>query len=76
MAASITTAATTLEGQIFETVCAAQALEYAIPEASRPNQVTIALDTEARTITLSATFEATVVNTGSDLKFTPVAYLP
>lgn len=76
MAAAITTTATTLEGQLFEVVSAVQAAELAQPEASRPNRVTVAFDTEAETVAIGITFDVTMTRAGSNLTFAPVAYLP
>jgi hypothetical protein len=61
MAAAITTTATTLEGQAFEIVQALQILELAIPEADRPNQVTIDTDYEALTAALAVTIPISFV---------------
>lgn len=76
MAASITLASTTAEGQIFELANGLQALEYAQPEASRPNRVSVTVDTEGKSIAIAVTLDATLTPTGSDLKISPVPYLP
>lgn len=76
MAASITTTATTLEGQLFEIVNAVQDLELAQPEATRPNRVTIAYDTEALTVTMGVTMNINSTSSGGNRSFSPVPYLP
>lgn len=76
MAAAITTTSTTLEGQLFEVANAVQAAELALPEASRPNRITIGYDTETLTVTISANFNVNNVVSGSQSTFSPVAYLP
>lgn len=77
MAAPILTTATTLEGQAFEIFQALQAAEFAQPEAARPNRATIAVDFEARSISLTATFDAgmTTAETGIQ-QIVAVPYLP
>lgn len=76
MAASIVTTSVTAEGQIFELANKLQELEHAIPEASRPNRVTVTLDTEGRTIAIAVALDAVIAPVGADLKVTPIAYLP
>jgi hypothetical protein len=76
MAAAITTTATTLEGQAFEILNALQDTELAQPEATRPNRVTVAYDTEALTVTLGLTMNITPSSAGGSRTFTPLAYLP
>jgi len=76
MAAAIPTTATTLEGQMWEVANRIQNAELALPEAERPNAVTIGIDREANTITVTATFDATTtVNASGQLVIEPVAYL-
>lgn len=76
MAASITTVSTTLEGQVFETAQKLQQLELAVPEISRPNRITINPDLEAKTVTVSITFETVIsTNTNGQLVIAPVSYL-
>ena len=55
MAASVTTTATTLEGQAFEIAQRLQTLELASSGDPIPNQVTIDPDFEAGTIAISIT---------------------
>lgn len=55
MAAPIDSVATSLEGQLFEMANAVQSRELSIPEADRPNNVTVALDTEGGLVTIAAT---------------------
>lgn len=76
MAASITTSATTLEGQLIEIVKAMQVAELAIPEATRPNRVTIDADYEASTLTVTGSLQFTLSGTAGAITVTPVAYLP
>lgn len=59
MAAPISSVATTLEGQLFEMANAVQARELSMPEADRPNNVTVALDTEGGLVTIAATVPVT-----------------
>lgn len=72
MAAPITTTATSLEGQLFEVIQAMQLLELAIPEAERPDQVTIAPDFEGLTATLTGTIPITFA-TGANGKMEVLA---
>lgn len=76
MAAAVTTSASTLEGQLFEVANAMQDAELLQPEATRPNRVTIAYDTEALTVTIGVTMNVSSSSTGGSRSFSPVAYLP
>ncbi|MFB2879645.1 hypothetical protein [Floridanema aerugineum] len=76
MAAAITTTSTTLEGQLFEVANALQASELALPEASRPNRISIAYDTENLGVTISVNFSVNNTVSGSQSTFSPIAYLP
>lgn len=76
MAAPITTSATTLEGQLVEVAKALQEAELAIPDVNRPNNVSVGLDPETLTITVTGTLEATLSGAGGSVTLAPVAYLP
>jgi hypothetical protein len=76
MAAAIPTTSLTLEGQLFEIANLLQIAELAIPEASRPNRVSIAYNTETLSVDITASFSVTNSVAGSNSTFSPVAYLP
>jgi hypothetical protein len=77
MAASITTTGTSVEKQLFEVAGAMQALETAAAAADPEfvPLVTLAIDAEANTVTVTATLPAIVTSTGGVLAFTPDEYL-
>lgn len=60
MALPIASTADSLEGQVFETAQALQAAELAEPAATRPNNVSIGIDTEASQISITATLPVTL----------------
>ena len=61
MAASIATVGDSLESQVLETVLALQLQELAQPAATRPNNVSVAVDTEAQQVSLTVTMPVAVV---------------
>jgi hypothetical protein len=77
MAAAIVTTATTAEKQLFEVAGAMQELEVtaAIADPAFTPLVTLAIDAEGQTVTVTATLPAIVTSTGGILSFTPDAYL-
>jgi hypothetical protein len=77
MAAPITTTATTAEAQLFEIAGAIQALETteATNDPTFEPALTLAIDAEGGTVTVTATLPATVTSTGGVLTFTPTPYL-
>ncbi|NET03081.1 MAG: hypothetical protein F6K61_21550 [Sphaerospermopsis sp. SIO1G1] len=76
MAAAVTTSATTIEAQVFEVVQNMQLLELAIPEDTRPNQVTIDPDTEAQTVTMTVTVPITnTIGAGGKMETSAGEYL-
>lgn len=77
MAASIPTTGTSVEKQLFEVAGAMQELEIAAAAADPAFEplVTLAIDAEANTVTVTATLPATVTSTGGVLSFTPADYL-
>ena len=74
MAASIQTTADTLEGQLVEIATEMQKLELASSTQPQPDNVSVNLDTNAQTIGINATLNATF-NSGSTVSMEPVAYL-
>lgn len=79
MAASIATTALTLEGQILQTATRLQLAELAYNTANPDtpvNNVVIASDVEAGTVTITATLPATFSDDAGALKATADAYLP
>lgn len=75
MSAAITSTATHLPGQFFEISRALQAAELALPEATRPNNITIAVDTEAGSVTISATVPVVLGGSGGVISYTASDYL-
>jgi hypothetical protein len=75
MAASITTTATTLEGQFIELAGEIQEKELLMPEASRPNRIQIEPDPDALTITITAEIPATFNATGGTISLVAGSYL-
>ncbi|MDZ8136323.1 MAG: hypothetical protein RM049_13605 [Nostoc sp. DedQUE04] len=77
MAASVTTVATTLEGQLWEVAVRAQIAELAIDPADRPNNIQTSIDTENQLVTITFSAPATFsVSAAGALVATPTAYLP
>lgn len=80
MAASITTTATTLEGQLIEVAQAIEVRERAYntanPTLPQVNNVSLSLDPENAQIAVSINLAATVTGTGGSVSMAPVAYLP
>lgn len=79
MAAAITTTATSVEKQLFEVAGKMQELEVAATAADTTGEfeqlLTIAIDAEGGTVTITATLPATIASTGGVLSFTPEDYL-
>lgn len=76
MAASVQTNSTSLEGQLWELAVKAQLAELAVPEETRPNNVTTTVDIDAGTIAVTFTTPATFsVNADGSLKVIPTPYL-
>jgi hypothetical protein len=80
MAAAITTTATTLEGQFIEVAQAIEVKERAYnlanPTLAQAQSVSLSLDPENASISVSATMAATVGGTGGQVSMSPTAYLP
>jgi hypothetical protein len=77
MAASVTTVATTLEGQLWEVAVRAQIAELAIPVETRPNNIQTSIDTENQLVTITFSAPATFgISATGALVATPTAYLP
>lgn len=79
MAASVATTATTLEAQLLQTATRVQIAEraYNVANPDTPvNNVTIATDAEAGTVTITATLPATFSDSAGALQATVDAYLP
>lgn len=77
MAAPVTTTATSAEAQLFEVAGAIQQLELAEAETNPEFTplLTLAIDAEANTVTITATLPATVTSTAGTLAFSPTPYL-
>jgi hypothetical protein len=78
MAAPITHTATTLEGQLVETLQALEGLEKtynAANPAATKNQVSISVDPEVGSISGSFTLGCVVSGAGGNLSFATTAYL-
>lgn len=77
MAAAIVTTGTSVEKQLFEVAGAIQELETAaaLTDPEFVANLTLAIDAEANTVTVTATLPATVTSTGGVLSFTPAEYL-
>lgn len=77
MAAPISTTATSAEKQLFEIAGAIQALEITAAEQDPAFEpaLTLAIDAEGGTVTVTATFPATITSTGGNLSFSPQEYL-
>jgi hypothetical protein len=80
MANPITSTATTLEKQVIEVAQALEAAERtynALPSTlNQVNNVSVALDQEGRTISVTISLPATVTATAGVVSMTPDAYLP
>ncbi|MEH2312347.1 MAG: hypothetical protein V7K35_13330 [Nostoc sp.] len=77
MAASITTVATTLEGQLWEIALHMQVSELAQPSATRPNNIQTNVDTENQTASITFSSPATFAVSGAGaLVASPTPYLP
>lgn len=61
MAATILTVGDSLEAQVLETVLALQLRELSMPAATRPNNTTITVDTEAKQVVLTVTMPVEMV---------------
>lgn len=75
MASTITTVGTTLEGQAYEIALKLNELELAVPEENRPNNTTIAYDTEANTVTIGITLATTLTIVDGKAQIAANAYL-
>lgn len=75
MAASITTTATTLEGQLLEVARELVELELAIPTDTRPDNAQIAIDLENLTVTVTASLPITLSGTGANIAIAAGEYL-
>jgi predicted nucleotidyltransferase len=78
MSAPVTTTATSAEKQLFEVAGTLQAREVAAAEADPAFEprLTVAIDAEGGTVTITATLPATITSDGGVLSFTPQDYLP
>lgn len=78
MAAPIVTTAASAEAQLFEIAGAIQALEVTAAETDPTFEpaLTLAIDAEGGTVTVTATLPATISSTAGVLTFTPGEYLP
>lgn len=77
MAAALVTTATTIEKQLFEVAGKMQELEAAAAaaDAAFEQLLTIAIDAEGGSVTITATLPAAVASVGGVLSFTPNEYL-
>jgi hypothetical protein len=75
MAAAATLSATSLEGQALEVARLIQSAELAIAADTRPNNVTIAPDLEAQTVTLTITLPVVLSGSGGAFTLTAGTYL-
>jgi hypothetical protein len=75
MAASVTLSANSLEGQIFEACRKLQELEFAVPEETRPNNITLAPDLEAGQISITITLPITLSGSGGSMTLSAGTYL-
>lgn len=75
MAAPITTTATNLVAQLLEVAGAVQAAELAIPEETRPDNISFTPDTEGGTISISVSLPVTFSSAGGKISYTAVDYL-
>lgn len=78
MADALVTTGTTIEKQLFEIAGKMQELETTAAAANSEftSLLTLALDAEGGTMTLTATLPATIASTAGVLSFTPDEYLP
>jgi hypothetical protein len=76
MAASVTTVATTLEGQLWELALRVQLAEKA-DTTNNPNNIQASVDTENQLISITFSAPASfTVNSAGALVASPTAYLP
>ncbi len=75
MAASITTTASSLEGQLYEVAIAIQEAELAVAEDSRPDNMTINYDLENLQVSISATLPVTLSGSGGSATIAADTYL-
>lgn len=77
MAVSITSNATSLEGQIWELAVHAQIAELAIDAATRPNNIQTNIDTENQLVSVTFSVPATFsLSSEGALVASPTPYLP
>lgn len=76
MAASITTTANTIEGQLLEIAREMQEQELAIAAADRPNQVGLNFDVDGLVVTISIQLPILISGTGGSIAFAAAPYLP
>jgi hypothetical protein len=78
MAAAIVTKSTTLEGQLFEIALAIQLAELQIPEADRPNRMTVDVTPEDKTASITFNGDAFIAidATTGQMVSTIAPYLP
>lgn len=76
MAASITTTATTLEGQMLEVALAIQAKEaLTVNTTGAVNNLQVTVDVEGGSVSIVSTLPATFTSSGGSLQVVPTAYL-
>jgi hypothetical protein len=75
MAAPITTTATNLVAQMLEVAGAVQSAELALPEETRPDNISFTPDTEAGTIAISISLPVTFSSAAGKISYTAVDYL-
>lgn len=76
MASPITlTSATSLEQQAYLVALELQKLELAIPAETRPNNTTIAFDTEAATVSFTVNLDTTMTISGGNAVIAAKTYL-
>jgi hypothetical protein len=75
MAAAITTASTTLEGQALEIMVALQGAELAAPEATRPDNIQVDFSTEDKRASISVSLPVELVVVAGAPKFNATVYL-
>lgn len=75
MAAAITTASTTLEGQALEIAIALQSAELSVPEETRPNNIEVNFNTEDEQVSISINLPVNLSVVGGAPKFDAEVYL-
>jgi hypothetical protein len=76
MANAITTKSTTLEGQIFELLMAAQSLESATTGTNAVNRIRLTIDTDAKSITFNGALDCELItNSQGQVVVSPKVYL-